>query len=578
MLNPQIAEAAIAEGALQPDVRMHWGITIPLRDGTRLNATLYLPGKHAAPSPVLFTLTPYVGQSVHDQAVYFAMHAFPFLTVDVRGRGNSEGEFHPLDAPTDAHDVIEWIAEQPYCNGKVASWGGSYGGYVQWAAIKEPSVHLATIVPVASPYRGVDSPMRYNIFAPYTIQWLTLISGRTSQDKMFADRPFWAMQFRRWFLSGTPYKSIDSFLGNPSSLFQEWVSHPQQDEYWDSYNPDAQHYSQLRIPILTITGAYDANQLGALAHYREYMKVASPEARAHHYLIIGPWDHAGTRVPARAVGGLTFGPDGMVDLRKLHVEWYAWTMQGGAKPAFLQKRVAYYVSGAEKWRYADSLEEVTAQTMPLYLHSTGNPVNVYQSGALVTEVRPGVNLAHYIHDPTDLSLVDLESSIDPDSLVDQQLLHAGAGKRLIYHSEPFVKDTEISGFFELSAWLAIDRPDTDFRVWVYEIGSAGNSVLLTTDSLRARYRESFREPRLIQTTQPLRYEFRTFTFVSRQLKRGFRLRLVIGPIHSIYSQKNYHGGGVVAEESAADARVVAVKLFHGESYPSVLYVPLGQAE
>src|ERR1043165_4152086 len=116
----------------QADVQMQWGVKIPLRDGVRLNATLYLPKNHQKRAPVIFTLTPYIGQTYHDRGLYFAAHGYPFLTVDVRGRGNSEGVFKPLiQEARDGHDVVEWLAKQPYCNGKVTMWGGSYAGYDQ---------------------------------------------------------------------------------------------------------------------------------------------------------------------------------------------------------------------------------------------------------------------------------------------------------------------------------------------------------------------------------------------------------------------------------------------------------------
>jgi uncharacterized protein len=76
---------------------------------------------------------------------------------------------------------------------------------------------------------------------------------------------------------------------------------------------------------------------------------------------------------------------------------------------------------------------------------------------------------------------------------------------------PFDKDTEVSGFFRLSAWIAIDQPDTDFAVTVYEIREDGSATLLTSQVLRARYRESAREPKLIRTRAPLRYDFEHFT-------------------------------------------------------------------
>src|SRR5581483_2778704 len=166
---------------------------------------------------------------------------------------------------------------------------GSYGGYDQWTTATQFPAHLATIVPVAAPYMGVDFPHRCNIAPPYLVQWLTLVSGHTSQDKLFENTGlFWSARFREWFESGAPLNTLDSRIGNPSATFQEWLAHPHLDAYWDSYNPTAGQYAKLSIPVLTITGSYDSDQLGALAHYRHHMKNASPAARARHYLIIGP--------------------------------------------------------------------------------------------------------------------------------------------------------------------------------------------------------------------------------------------------------------------------------------------------
>ena len=114
------------------------------------------------------------------------------------------------------------------------------------------------------------------------------------------------------------------------------------------------------------------------------------------------------------------------------------------------------------------------------------------------------------------------------------------------------------------------------------MGSDGGSIRLSTDGIRARYREGLRTPKLIRTKEPLQYDFERFTFVSRQVKKGHRLRLVIAPmgrlIETTFSEKNYNTGGVIAEESAETAMPVTVRLFHEEAYPSALYIPLGQAE
>ncbi len=565
--------------ASQTAVRIQWNVKIPLRDGLRLDATLYLPESLEAPSPAIFTLTPYIAQAYHDQGLYFAAHGYPFLTVDVRGRGNSDGEFDPnVHEGLDGYDVVEWLARQSYCNGRVAMWGGSYAGHAQWNTARRFPPHLATIVPVASPFLGLDFPFRNNIGSAYVMQWLTLVCGRTSQEKIFADQRYWRGQFRRWFEQGSAYAELDRQAGNPSGIFQKWIAHPAQDAFWDAFNPTMEEYQAIELPILTVTGIYDGDQPGALRHYREHMERASPEARKQHYLIIGPWDHAGTHAPKAEFAGVKVGPASLLDLGELHRQWYAWTMQDGARPPFLRNSVCYYVMGSECWRYARSLEGVTARTLTLFLASDCNPTDVVHSGALVPQAIAASGPDSYAYDPRDITLAALESEVDPEDRSDQRLVYAARGSYLFYHSGPFAEDIEIAGFFSLTLWLAIDQPDTDFRASVYEINVDGSSTLLSSDMLRARYRESVRVEKLIETHEPLRYEFRNFTFVARRIRRDSRLRLVIGPINSIYSQKNHNTGSIVSEETVADSRPVTVWLFHDADHPSALHVPIGSQQ
>jgi putative CocE/NonD family hydrolase len=560
------------------DVEFRWGVKVPMRDGIRLSGTLYTPGDQDKPAPCLFTLTPYVADTYHGTAKYFAAHGFPFFVVDMRGRGNSEGDFHPLSSEArDGYDVVEWLAAQPYCNGKVGMWGYSYGGYVQWAVAKELPPHLTTLVPAAATYPGFGFPMRNNIFYPIEMVWIVLTSGHTAQDTLLADRPFWEGIERRWSESGASLRALDRFFGEPSPIWQEWLSHPYQDAYWDASIPAPKGYARLSIPILTVTGSYDYMQAGALEFYRQHLRYGHAAAEASHYLIIGPWDHEGTYVPRPQFGGLKFGPANLVDLPGLQIQWYAWTMQNGPRPEFLRDRVAYYVMGADKWRYARSLRAVTAYSDPYYL---GSSVISSDGGSLTREPLKSGSTDQYRYDPGQVSGQKLT---DPESWITQGETYSSDSKRLIYQSSRFERDTELSGFFKLAVWLSIDQPDTDFSASVYEIAADGSSILLASDVLRARYRTSLREARLVPANEALRYDFDHFNFVSRLIKRGSRLRLVLGPVTSFsgldaYSEKNYNGGGVVADESAKDSRAVTVKLYHDRAHPSALYIPVGTAQ
>lgn len=178
--------------AEEPATDMHWAVKIPMRDGAKLNATIFASHGQKEPQPVIFTFTPYIGDSYTDRALYFAKHGYVYALVDVRGRGNSGGEFEPFaNESRDGYDVVEWFAKQPYCNGKVTMWGGSYAGFDQWTVLKEFPPHLATIVPAAAAHPGVDFPFQYNIFGTYEMQWLTFTSGVTGNSNLFGSSSFW---------------------------------------------------------------------------------------------------------------------------------------------------------------------------------------------------------------------------------------------------------------------------------------------------------------------------------------------------------------------------------------------------
>ena len=557
-------------------VDLTWGLKIPMRDGVKLNATVYRPKDQKEGLPVIFELTPYISDNYHGRAYYFAQHGYAFALVDVRGRGNSEGQFDPFQQePQDGHDVVEWLATQPWSNGKVAMWGGSYAGYDQWLTLREFPPHLATIVPAAAAHAGVDFPMFKGIWGPYDMQWLTFTSGVTSQQNLFEESSYWIEKFRELYLSHRPYKNLDKIAGDDSTVFQKWIAHPAFDAYWQKLDISSEQYKKVAIPILTITGDYDGDQAGAMTYYRDHMKYGTEEAKAKHYLIIGPWDHAGTRTPRKEVGGLTFGDASMLDMNELHVAWYDWTMKNGKPPEFLKKHVAYYVTGAEQWKYADSLEAVSTAKRILYLNSSNGEANdAFHSGTLSEDKPATAKPDQYVYDPLDVRPAELEKEDIKNNITDERYTLNLFGDGVVYHSQPFTEDTEISGFVKLVVWMSMDVPDTDFSVNLYEIMPDGKSIQLTGDQIRARYRDSAVTEKLAKPGEIYRYEFSGFTFFSRRIAKGSRLRLVLTSPNSIYTEKNYNSGGVVAEESGKDAHTAHVTLYHDGDHPSSLELPL----
>jgi putative CocE/NonD family hydrolase len=576
LLGTVIASAQEKPAAEEPGMDMQWAVKIPARDGVKLNATVFTPHGQKGALPVIFTFTPYIGDSYTDRAVYFARHGYVYALVDVRGRGNSGGEFEPfVNEGQDGYDVVEWFAKQAYCNGKVTMWGGSYAGFDQWTVLKEFPPHLATIVPAAAAHPGVDFPFQYNIFAPYDLQWLTFTSGATSNGSLFGNSGFWAAKSREMYMAHSPFEDFDKVVGNTSTVFQKWMKHPTPDAYYDAMVPSPEQYQRMSVPILTITGHYDGDQPGAFTFYTRHMKYGTPEAKANHYLIIGPWDHPGTRTPKADVGGLKFGQASVLDLNKLHTEWYDWKMKGGAKPEFLKKRVAYYVVGAEEWKYADTLEGISNGSKTLYLGSNGEAGDVFRSGSL-TEGKSGGSAAtdSWTYDPLDTRPGAAEPDDEPNSLTTQRREMNLFGEGVVYHSEPALEAFEIAGFPKLAVWLKMDVRDTDLEADLYEILPDGGSVGLASASMRARYRESLREAKPVVAGKTEKYMFHNFTFFARRIRKGSRLRLVVRSSNSPGAEKNYNSGGVVAAETGKDAKTAHITLMHDPEHPSALELPV----
>lgn len=575
---PLAAQASDDIGRKPIDVDFTWGVEIPMADGTLLNGTLYRPkdwaDDEAEPLPTIVTITPYISDRYHPDAQYFARHGFAFLVVDTRGRGNSEGRFRPLDLEdgTDGRDVVGWVAEQSWSNGKVAMRGGSYGGYNQWATARYFPENLTTIVPIASPYHGVDFPMNYNVQYPYTIRWLTLTAGVTPQGRIFGDDEFWNRKFLQYHQSGMAFDKLDELVGKPSPTFQRWVSRPYLDDHWAARVPSPEQLERFSLPILTITGYYDGDQPGAMQYYHDHMQHGNESAKANHFLILGPWDHGGTRMPRQEFGGYEFGDAMMFDAFALDRDWYRWTMDDGEKPGFMKDRVTYFVAGANEWKSAPSLKQVSDAELVLQLGADRARHDVFHSGVMAEAPDTRSPHSQYVYDPLDTSKA--ERGVSDDYIIDQgEVMHV-AGNGLVFHSAPFEEPVEISGYLRLEAWIEMDVPDTDINATLYEIRPDGTSIALAGETLRARHRDGLREVRVMEPGTVEKLVFERFYWFSRLVAKDSRLRLFIRPANGLSQQRHYNSDKPVHEQTAADARTATVRLHHSQDYPSRLVLPV----
>jgi putative CocE/NonD family hydrolase len=302
--------------------------------------------------------------------------------------------------------------------------------------------------------------------------------------------------------------------------------------------------------------------------------------------VIGPWSHAGTCTPTKEVGGLRYADASLIDMNELHKQWYDWTLKDGKRPAFLKQRVAYYLAEAEQWKYADSIDAISPERLTLYLDSPSEGAgDAFHSGFLKPSPPQGPGFDQYVYDPLDLRPAELEDDAGESNLADVLWGEAPTtatyarslfGNGLVYHSDPLPADLDVTGNPRLVAWISMDVPDTDFAVVLYEVLPDGRIIVLSSEARRARYRNTLRKADLAEPGVIYRYEFNRFRFFSRRLSKGSRLRLVLHSPNSIYLQKNYNSGGVVAEETASAAKTAHIALHHDADHPSFLELPIAR--
>lgn len=543
--------------------QMQFDVRIPMRDGIELSAVVFRPVDQTEPLPVILTVTPYVSQRYEDVGAYFAGRGYVFVSVDSRGRGNSQGEFEPWSVEgADGYDAVEWLAAQPWADGQVAMWGGSYGGKNQWMIAGEVPPSLKTIVPVASGY------MDYAVPGTLGIDWLYLIAGRTSNDSLRANGEFWKGVYTDLSRGLTTRRDLDSYIGYPNRYWQEWMDHPYDDEYWDAANISRNRYSLVNLPVLSITGQYDGSMRGTQLYRQLHLDANGPDVAARSFMVVGPWNHPGTRVPRRHLGGLDFGEQSVMDVRALHVAWYDHVMKGAALPEiFGLGRFVYYVSGADEWRSAEDIEAATGRREVLFLSS---PTTTGQSLDEKGDLSPRTTAQQpdrYVYDPAAPAHNEGlrgGATVSPDFLIDDRIPRRLDGDGLIYDGPVLDAVADMVGSPEVELHLSMDVLDTDIQVIFYEVQADGRHIFLTQDAVRARHRASVREEILVIPGEVDIYRFQNFAFVGRTVQPGSRIRMVIVPQGaSIWAPHNWNSGGMIADETPADGKVANVNVHLG---------------
>jgi uncharacterized protein len=565
---------------------------IPMRDGVKLEAWIFKPSHLKSKAPAVLELTQYDIDGGRDQDFKaFVERGYTFVQVEVRGRGRSGGEKSDnvgLQVGRDGYDAVEWIAAQPWSDGHVVMYGGSFVGMTQWHTAAQLPPHLSGIAPYVPIYPGWDVPNSNGIPQAWSAVIMGYVSGRTLNDD-FIRGDYWQNKMLEHYARQAPFRTLDDDIGiaqddwwmedsrgQKLSFMKMWLDHVGDEVFNLAAEPKPAEFAKMNFPVLTATGFYDDDQSGALHYYRRFLQYASAKEAADILLVIGPWNHLGTQHPQKVIDGLTIPDTAVLDMNKLHADWYDWALGHGPKPALLRDRVTYYMMGANEWRYAHSLDGASSgQNLRLYLEDpAGTPQDLFHSGALLPS-RPGVEPpATIVDDPRTLPELAVAQYAAREDLLSQ--FRTYEKNALVFHSAPLPQSVDVAGQMRLNLIVQSNAPDFDLWAEVQMVEPDGSAVTLGQDIRRARFRDGFFKRELLKPDQVVTIPF-AFNWMGWRIPAGARIRLVLMPLNSPNYQKNYNTGGRIGYEDPKNARVANIMLFHDGSHASVLLLPLAAA-
>jgi putative CocE/NonD family hydrolase len=499
--------------------------------------------------------------SIYDSRNYAkecAAHGYVGVVAYTRGTHDSPRHVVPYQHDgDDARTVINWIARQPWSDGRVGMYGDAYSGFTPWAAAKRLPPALKAIATSAATAPGIDIPMGGNIFQNSAYRWSSYVTNtKTSDENTYYDDALWRALDQRWYISGSRYRDLGLLHGKANPIFIRWLNHPSYDRYWQDMVPYREQFAHINIPALTITGYYSGSEPGALYYFTQHHRY---NPHADHTLIIGPYDDAVMqRGPLAMLQGYQVDSAALVDLHELRYQWFDHVFKGGKVPPLLENRVNYEVMGANEWHHAPSLEAMAKGSLKFYLDATasGDGYRLTQRrNSKAAFVPQTVNLA----DRTDAGWTP---SID---LISTSLAIRNS---VMFVSEPLAKPTEFNGLFSGRLDFTVNKMDMDLHFILYERLAGGDYIRLfsPTDEFRASYAQDRVHRHLLKAGERQELTFTSERMTSRRLQQGSRLVMVLGINKRPDREINYGTGIDVSEESIADGKIPIKIRWHSDSY------------
>jgi len=565
-------------------VRLERGLRCRMSDGIDLISDHYYPpqsGPTKNPLPTLFMRQPYgrdiASTVVYAHPVWFARRGYNVVIQDVRGRGDSEGEFYPFrNEARDGAESIAWLRARPECNGRIGMYGFSYQGLTQLLAAAEQPPGLLCIAPgmcACDLYYGWfyhHGALRFASTLGWGLQMLKAdarrLGLREASDQL--EQAWSNLALQTGVLPFRDHPALHS-AGLPQYVL-DWFDHDRSDEYWKAMDVN-QRLGSIQVPALHLSGWYDTYLSGSIQGFLDLCNYAGSDfARRHQYLVAGPWQH----IPwGDRAGNVDFGPESLVDTDSILLRWLNHWLKDSGEFA-TEPRIRHFVLGEHQWRFADAWPDPLAhQHEILYLHSAGKANSRKGNGTLSSQKQE-------THEPCDVFVYDPEVPVlapggaaAPSGSFDQATLELG-NNVLVYTTKPLTKALLVFGHPYVALYCFSSSAHTDFTAKLVRVRPNGAAEFICIGIARSNC--------LFRDTGYAADKVNLWQFglepTSCRFQVGDCVRLEIASSAFPLYDRNPGTGGPSCRATSWDWKRSTQMVYHDASRPSALYLPSSKAE
>jgi hypothetical protein len=412
--------------------------------------------------------------------VWYARQGFIVVIQDVRGRGESEGEFAPfVHEADDGYDAVEWSARLPGSNGRVGMYGFSYQGCTQWAAASKAPPSLKAIAPGmcgANVYSGMIYPQGRFAAAEH-VPWAFQLARDAARRAGDAETEALCTRIRMQTPDELLYPLMEDgthpILENYFPAYREWLEHPSYDDYWEKRNW-MEGFKRHPIPAFLIGGWYDVFLMGTLTDYESISDLKrSNELRFK--LTVGPWDH----IPwGRFSGGHDHGSEADGNIHAEQVAWFRYWLDPDSRRAELPDcEVTCYERGSKQWVEMECVSPLSAKGSleKMWLGNNGKAANGVSGGGSLRRQASGTT-----QEEPDIFVYDarLPMRLDGFQPIDRRMAQ-DRYEILVYTSAPLQRDMSVLGALALKLQVQAMGSPTDIAAIASIVSLDGSVTFLT---------------------------------------------------------------------------------------------------